>query len=247
LAAHFSFSALRHCENSTEGGFGACPSSDFQRVQYISIGNGTAKEMNINTSCSASSIKFIKELSEDSFYDHHILGNVPCILMNMTSDWPAMKHNKWSFEMLLRTYKDTYFLYNNWFRTNRKLTETNKCSRGRLKFENLQSELNVMKLSTFLNEVQNLTIDSGETLNGSEISNFEACSPNLPYIFDSSFSAGQSKALLDDYTAPPIFSDRNNILELLSSRLTISLRWFLLGPRNSGKSCIAKLSNLISH
>ena len=238
LAAHFSYAAIQPCESSVDGGIGACPSSGFQLIQYVSIGDGTPKEINANTYCSASSTKVIVELSDDRFHDRHILGDVPCILMNMTTGWPAMKHNKWSFKMLLRTYKDTHFLYNNWFGTDQKLTEANRCSTSRVKFENLQSELNVIKLSTFLDEIQNLTIDNGETLSSSGISNYERYSPNLPYIFDSSFSAGQSKALLDDYTAPPIFSDRNNILGLLSTHLTINFRWFLLGPRNSGKNRI---------
>lgn len=243
LIAHLSFSAIQLCENAVEGGFGACPTRGIRQIQYISIDNGTPNEMAIKTS---SSVKVVKELSDDSFHAQHILGNVPCILMNMTTDWPAMQRNKWSLKMLLRTYKDTHFLYNYWFGTNRKSTEANKCASGRLEFENLHSELNVVTLATFLEEIQNLTCHSGEILNSNEISNFERYSPNLPYIFDSSFSAGQSKALLDDYTAPPIFSGRNNILGLLSNNFTINFRWFLLGPKNSGKKWMTTLSLLLT-
>lgn len=245
---HFSIARERPCENLAKGDIGAriCPDSNFELIRYISINSETHKKTETNTSCTVSSAKIIKELSEKDFNDQHILTNVPCILNNMTKDWPAMRHNKWSFEMLLRTYKDTYFLYNNWFRTSTSARSVGadqersgevKSSSGecnRLAFENPESELNVIKLSTFLDEIDSLTLsNNGNTL--SNISDITRYSANLPYIFDSSFSAGQSSALLGDYTPPRIFSGDNDILGLLSEHLSINFRWFLLGPKNSGE------------
>lgn len=218
------------------------------------------------------------ELNKEDFHDEYMNRNEPCIIMNLTDDWPAVKSKKWSIEMLFKTYGNDHFLYNHWFK---KLSDGVDMSKSVdlsdqvTKLKNLdykkyeeydesrndndmekddllvdgedQDELqNVTTLKSFLNKNNKWSNNHRITMNRKikefSVKNTETALygftkhfPNLPYIFDSAFDQGNGRNLLLDYTVPRIFKCKNEILRLLSSFADVEFRWFLLGPKYSGK------------
>ena len=211
-------------------------------------------------------------LSEEDFRDQYINRNEPCIIKNLTEDWPASRTKKWSIEVLLRTYRSAHFLYNYWFAKLNDDTSTdysdkvtvlmkieaneNDTNRGTdivdeivsVDEEDQQNLQNIITLQSFLknhnaweiqnqnratnnNELNPLQIENAETVSY----NFTKYSANFPYIFDSAFDRGKSRNLLLDYHVPSIFNQKNEILRLLSTFTEVEFRWFLLGPKLSGK------------
>lgn len=214
------------------------------------------------------------ELNEEDFHDQYINRNEPCIIMNLTQEWPAIKSKKWSIEMLLKNHGNVHFLYNHWFQK----LGVDMSMRGDLsdkvtKLTNLDSEKynenykndndtekevllvdgedqeelqNMTTLKLFLN-IQNKWSNNHRIKKNNKIKEFSFKNtetavygftkyfPNLPYIFDSAFDQGNGRNLVLDYTVPCIFNRKNEILRLFSSFADVEFRWFLLGPKYSGK------------
>jgi hypothetical protein len=221
------------------------------------------------------------EINEVDFHDHYMNRNEPCIILNLTDDWPAMKSKKWSIEMLLKTYGNVHFLYNHWFKKlsdgvdmsksvdifdevtklknldNKKYDEFDEYDESRsdndmekeivaVDGEDQEELQNMTTLKSFLsiqnkwsnnhqitknNKIKEFSLQNTETA----LYGFSKYSPNLPYIFDSAFDQGNGRNLLLDYTVPCIFYSKNEILRLFSSFADVEFRWFLLGPKYSGK------------
>lgn len=217
------------------------------------------------------------EINKDDFHDKYMNRNEPCIIMNLTDDWPAMKSKKWSIGMLSKTYGNVHFLYNHWFKKlgvdmsksvdisdeliklknldNKKYDENNENYKNDKHMEKDilvvdeedQDELqNMTTIKSFLNKhnkwSNNHQIKMNNKIKEFSLKNTETAlygftkhSLNLPYIFDSAFDQGNGRNLLLDYTVPCIFNRKNEILRLLSSFADVEFRWFLLGPKYSGK------------
>ena len=85
------------------------------------------------------------ESNEEDFYIQYIDRNVPCIIINLTDEWPATKTKNWSIEALLKTYRSTRFLYNYWFEqlTMEISTERSEDAKFIIKIENEQYDANI--------------------------------------------------------------------------------------------------------
>ena len=201
-------------------------------------------------------------MSDGEFSDRYIVKNKPCVLVNLMDDWPAMKFRKWSPKMLKKRFGSKPFLYNNLFKAPRFDTANKNDNPEKrddidcgvedisdLLFEDPESALNVMELSLFLaksrlwakncedeNTRRLADIDkAGAGFNSNKMApELEKYAANAPYIFDSSFSAGESHGLQADYTVPSMFSGCHDTLGLVADSASINFRWFLLGPKHSG-------------
>lgn len=199
-------------------------------------------------------------MSDGDFSDRYIVMNKPCVLVNLMDDWPAMKFGKWTPEMLMRRFSGKPFLYNNLFtypQFNDAKNDDNLEKRDdgvedmsdHLRFEDHESELNVIELSTFLEKSREWAKNAWDE-ERSRLANMDRAgarfdinemapelnkfAANTPYIFDSSFGAGELHGLQADYTVPSMFRNGNDTLGLIAASASINYRWFLLGPKHSG-------------
>lgn len=208
-----------------------------------------------NCNSKVSSDTIVKVLEEDFLNDYISVGK-PCIITNMSTDWNAIKLNKWSIDNLEKNYGHCLFSYNN--DTRRKLNNDsiNHAININLRNINEQQQLNapqVMKLKDFLDEIKIWDNENDNNIINEikfndhcqqDISNIKHCecnqqqyAPNPPYIFDPTFDYNESSSLLLDYKIPDIFNGgKNNILSLIPRDLRPNEKWLLLGPKNSGNT-----------
>ena len=88
---------------------------DKTRVIVPSINSHDGVLVEVNNVMHINSSIIPIESNEVDFYGQYIYRNEPCIIINLTDEWPATKTKKWSIEILLKTYRSTHFLYNYWF------------------------------------------------------------------------------------------------------------------------------------
>lgn len=88
---------------------------DWARVIVPSINSRDGEVVEVNNAIHINSSIIPIESNEEDFYGQYIDRNEPCIIINLTDEWPATKTKKWSIEVLLKTYGSTHFLYNYWF------------------------------------------------------------------------------------------------------------------------------------
>ena len=88
---------------------------DWARVIVPSINSRDGVLVEVNNVMHINSSIIPTDSNEEDFYGQYIDRNEPCIIINLTDEWPATKTKKWSIVVLLKTYRSTHFLYNYWF------------------------------------------------------------------------------------------------------------------------------------